>query len=231
LSQGWQIEDWQDLELQNSLEAWCIALSPAIDDSDNQQTLATIYSGGDDSILRYTTCAWEKQAAAKQSQAPYGSHVVKGRHDAGVTAILPLSIFGKDGGRVVVTGSYDDHLRVFLVHDLNVSHGLRRVELVIDEDLGGGVWRLDLIDVQSSEGSTRIRILASCMHAGARIVELTSERDQDWTCHILARFEEHQSMNYGSHFMPGQKGGQLRCVSVSFYDKLLCLWNYQLESN
>ncbi|KAI9147868.1 Armadillo-type fold domain containing [Paramyrothecium foliicola] len=230
LDSEWQIQEWQDLELHNSLEAWCIALSPAMEDADGQKTLATVYCGGDDSVLRYTTCAWEGSSTTKAHESPFGSFAIKGRHNAGVTAILPLPSFSTNGGRLVVTGSYDDHIRLFLIHDLNVSHGLRRVELVVDENLGGGVWRLDLIDIRTLDGGrTRVRILASCMHAGARIVEMASEDGQDWKCRIVARFEEHESMNYGCHVMPGQGGERLHCVSVSFYDKRLCLWDYQTD--
>ena len=66
------------------------------------------------------------------------------------------------------------------------------------------------------------------MHAGARLVDLEVKNEQDWTCKVLARFEEHKSMNYGSDFVrDSQAGDGLRCVSTSFYDKLLCLWRYE----
>ena len=148
---------------------------------------------------------------------------------AGVTAILPLDLLSQDGGRVVVTGSYDDHLRVFVIHDLHATYGLKRVRLVAEENLDGGVWRLNLIDTQEAHGMLKIRILASCMHAGARIVEIRREGEDNWTCEILGRFEEHKSMNYGSDIVPSADGDTLRCISTSFYDKLLCLWEVELK--
>ena len=65
------------------------------------------------------------------------------------------------------------------------------------------------------------------MHAGARIVELTRCADDQWTISVLAKFEEHKSMNYGSDVQPGSGAGQT-IISTSFYDKLLCLWRFGL---
>jgi diphthamide biosynthesis protein 7 len=63
------------------------------------------------------------------------------------------------------------------------------------------------------------------MHAGARIVRIRVDEGQ-WGVEVLAKFEEHRSMNYGSDAQPqGSEDGGLRTiVSTSFYDKLLCLW-------
>lgn len=74
-------------------------------------------------------------------------------------------------------------------------------------------------------------LLASCMHAGSRIVRLgRSDTDSgEWTFTVLAKFEEHKSMNYGSDVQPvqcGQEGGQRTIVSTSFYDKLMCVWQF-----
>jgi diphthine methyl ester acylhydrolase len=73
------------------------------------------------------------------------------------------------------------------------------------------------------------------MHAGARVLRLkrggTDETNGGtWTFEILARFEEHKSMNYGSDFQPGSTG-ELCVISTSFYDKLLCLWNVKLDAD
>jgi diphthamide biosynthesis protein 7 len=74
------------------------------------------------------------------------------------------------------------------------------------------------------------------MHAGTRIVQLSRCGDE-WEFAVLARFEEHKSMNYGSDVQPligaGGDGddaegeGRQRnrvIVSTSFYDKLMCVW-------
>lgn len=219
-----------DLDVANSLEAWCINFSPSPSPEANKTAAqTTVYCGGDDSILRYTTCTLDAANEEFSMEAPFPPIFIKGQHMAGVTAILPLPIFLKGTGRIVVTGSYDDCLRVFLIHDLHETYGLKRVELALEENLGGGVWRLDLVDIGEEGNGFRIRILASCMHAGARLVNLVVEQEENWTCKVLARFEEHKSMNYGSDFVR-RRGGEedgLRCVSTSFYDKLLCVWEYE----
>jgi diphthine methyl ester acylhydrolase len=131
----------------------------------------------------------------------------------------------------VVTGSYDDHVRLFAIHDLDKTFGMKRARLLAEENLGGGVWRLDLVSHRiTGDGNIVVIILASCMHAGSRIIELRGIGDgqaEEWTWAVLARFEEHHSMNYGSSFMNSRQEGikRLTCVSTSFYDKLLCLWD------
>ena len=70
------------------------------------------------------------------------------------------------------------------------------------------------------------------MHAGTRIVRLQcrQESSEDWGFDVLAKFEEHRSMNYGSDVQPGS-GTKKRFVSTSFYDKLLCLWNFNVRDD
>lgn len=75
-------------------------------------------------------------------------------------------------------------------------------------------------------------VLASCMHAGSRIVRLCKGGDGDgaWQFKVLARFEEHRSMNYGADFQPGGAGAGKSIVSISFYDKSLCLWRFEEDA-
>jgi diphthamide biosynthesis protein 7 len=87
-----------------------------------------------------------------------------------------------------------------------------------------------------SDGGVEMVILASCMHAGTRIVSLrhSGGEDSEWEFEVLARFEEHKSMNYGSDVQPittspaGQATGKRKIVSTSFYDKLLAVWNVEI---
>lgn len=80
------------------------------------------------------------------------------------------------------------------------------------------------------------------MHVGTRIVQVIREekkkKDDDdgqdeWRFHVLAKFEEHESMNYGSDVQPElkekkkereEKERKKKIVSTSFYDRRLCLW-------
>jgi diphthamide biosynthesis protein 7 len=228
LDKEYRITEYADLNIPNSLEAWCIAFSSGKPDPDQDKVQVTAYSGGDDSMLRYTSCISDLSEPDPLCEEPYPPITIKGTHNAGVTAILPLPLLMKNNGRVVVTGSYDDYLRVFIIHDLHETYGMKKVELVLEENMEGGVWRLDLVKIQEGAESTKLRVLASCMHAGARIVDLEVKDGVDWNCSVLARFEEHKSMNYGSDFVRDNDGGErLRCVSTSFYDKLLCLWEYE----
>ena len=73
-------------------------------------------------------------------------------------------------------------------------------------------------------------ILASCMYAGTRVLRLDRQAgDGEWRFDILGRFEEHQSMNYASDVQPDD-GNRKLIVSTSFYDKLLCLWRFDLAT-
>jgi diphthamide biosynthesis protein 7 len=186
-------------------------------------------------------------------------------HTAGVTCILPLpsSIPLIQDAPLLLTGSYDEYIRVYHANPRT------RGKVLAERRLDGGVWRLQLVDVideetgpsvQSSEDdheyhTTQFLVLASCMHAGTRVLCVTWQRrrasssgtDDDelgkWDIHILAKFTEHQSMNYASDFWKGggatAEGGrdaqgrkenrrELLCVSSSFYDKRLCLWRVEI---
>jgi len=91
-------------------------------------------------------------------------------------------------------------------------------------------------DVHFADHHHSYTILASCMHSGTRIVRLTRAAettggDDVWEFEVLAKFEEHESMNYGSDVQPavaGEVGKSRLVVSTSFYDKLMCLWHVEL---
>ncbi|KAI0969129.1 WD40-repeat-containing domain protein [Xylaria arbuscula] len=234
----------------HTLETWTVAFSPFLAGPENAthetelegQCGFAIYSGGDDSNLLSTTCFYHENqynGAENETDAitmPYPTVTIKG-HTAGVTAILPLSLTLTDGSRIVFTGSYDDCLRVYSIHPQVGGAMLRPPKLLTEENLGGGVWRLKLVELklkqQKEEGiGSQIEwtalILASCMHAGSRVLEASGDYSDSCRISVLAQFEEHKSMNYGSDFQPGTeyKGRQLCCVSTSFYDRLLCLWEF-----
>ncbi|KAI1362396.1 hypothetical protein F5Y08DRAFT_312334 [Xylaria arbuscula] len=231
----------------HTLEAWTVAFSPSLscssgmagnDDPGNLQAFV-LYSGGDDSKLLTTTCFYDQDQIEQAEDsvdavtAPYPPITIKG-HTAGVTAILPLPMtIGGDTG-IMVTGSYDDCLRVYSIHPQIGGVMLRPPKLLAEENLGGGVWRLKLVRVGvpwdrsvDPKAHWTATILASCMHAGTRIVEVRGDYDDYCRIRILGRFEEHKSMNYGSDFQPGtHRGKKVLCVSTSFYDRLLCMWKF-----
>lgn len=72
---------------------------------------------------------------------PQGRWSDRKAHGAGVTAILPL--VGEDD--VTVTGSYDDRIRVL------GTPLVGRKQVLAEEDLGGGVWRLKMLREEVGE--------------------------------------------------------------------------------
>lgn len=209
----------------HDLEAWTLTFLP--DGSG-------IYSGGDDSALHFVEMPVNTEYYENFEAAPeYGSirrmpWVDKKIHMAGVTAILPIE--SDERRSLVLTGSYDDHLRL-----IDVPVAGRRTVLA-EMNLGGGVWRLKRLDDQSrptpplksadaaSEGAL---LLVSCMHAGTRVVRLRKDAEQQWHFEVLAKFEEHKSMNYGSDCQSSKNDqGHRTFITTSFYDRLLCLWRY-----
>ncbi|KAF7628858.1 hypothetical protein AFCA_000912 [Aspergillus flavus] len=151
-------------------------------------------------------------------------------HTAGVTAILPLPVELEGGAPLLLTGSYDEYLRVY--------HATRRGDVLAEVCLGGGVWRLQLLKTEhcvlSGGDEWRCLVLASCMHAGTRVVRVTRTLGENagWDIEVLAEFTEHQSMNYasdvwkpeGGYDLQGKEVSELLCISSSFYDRRLCLW-------
>ena len=255
VSEAWDVSKTTEVPvITHTLEAWTVAFSPFLppcpdpshQDSNESQSLV-VFSGGDDSKLLTTTCIYHPSqlAGEKESvEAPYPTIAIRG-HEAGVTAILPLTLKLADDSTIVVTGSYDDHLRVYRVYAHEGGFMTQKPSVVASGNLGGGVWRLKLVRLEEesdaktgvSKGMCRWKalVLASCMHAGCRIVEISGNYEGDCQISVLARFEEHKSMNYGSDFQPGSEQEQehqhqttqegLRCISTSFYDRLLCFWN------
>ncbi|KAL1853648.1 hypothetical protein Daus18300_011683 [Diaporthe australafricana] len=251
--------------LRHDAEAWCVAFSPISHQAaGSEETLSTVFSGGDDSKLLLATHGTRPDATdamnsiSEADSAPATEPDAKSdidsssesdealvppqnargiRHEAGVTAILPLRLTTSDGHCVVVTGSYSDHLAAWGIVPPYKADGLRRNQLLQDKNLGGGVWRLKLIEELSdfAQDCWAVTLLVSCMHAGARIVRLRAGTSGAVDrIEVVKRFEEHNSMNYGSdyawvdggEFFGEVEGRKIVCVSTSFYDRLLCLWTF-----
>lgn len=241
--------------LNHDAEAWCVAFSPISHrETSSGETFSTVFSGGDDfkMLLKThathpdtndTTCSDSEPATSSDSDdeseetciPPRGKKGI--RHDAGVTAILPLRLTTSDGYSVVVTGSYSDHLSAWGVIPPYKADGLVPASRLLKRsNLGGGVWRLKVIEEISGHpaDSWSITLLVSCMHAGARVVRIEGSLGAVNDIKVLWRFEEHESMNYGSdyawvdrrEFFGEGEGRKIVCVSTSFYDKRLCLWTF-----
>ena len=209
----------------HSLEAWTIAWSTinALDDS------PYLYSGGDDSVLSVHTIHdilhIETPDTEQSAHMEYESRSrdIK-THGAGVTAILPLMTGSKIDRETLLTGSYDEFLRV-----LAPQLPGRRTKILVEKRLGGGVWRLKQLGSSQATPTDgkRFIILASCMHAGVKVVEVNRSAEEKWSIRILGCFVEHLSMNYASDAREENHDGASKSrmyISSSFYDKRLCVW-------
>lgn len=214
------------------LEAWTLAWTFKGEEADLR---AELYSGGDDSVLCRHSLAIRPVTGSLSDgfqstpshrndfQAPSSDRKT---HTAGVTAILPLvPVF--HGEQLLLTGSYDEYVRLLLPATVG-----DRSKILAEERLGGGVWRLKILDFAEPENGSgpTFRVLASCMHAGTRVLEVGRSISSKWSITILARFVEHESMNYASDSRcatVGEKTVGHIVVSTSFYDKKLCVWKIE----
>ena len=114
---------------QHSLEAWMVAFTSSPSQAED------VLSGGDDQGLYRSSISNAGDNDRFASTQLWQDHRI---HKAGVTAILPLS---QD---LILTGSYDDHLRLLSAPSI----GRRRV--LAEANLGGGVWRLKLLNAAAS---------------------------------------------------------------------------------
>lgn len=112
----------------HSLEPWTLAFSP---------DTSHLFSGGDDAVLQALQLSFDTDTGdASRPPTPSATPLWTDRktHQAGVTAILPLA------NDLLITGSYDDHIRV--IH----APPIGRRQVLAELDLGGGVWRLKMLD-------------------------------------------------------------------------------------
>lgn len=121
-SQIWEPGSTTDVQEvhRHDLEAWTMAW---LGDE------VGLLSGGDDAVLRYFD-----HDAAGQAVKWFDRRF----HGAGVTAILPLT------PELALTGSYDDHIRLIS------CPAMGRREVKAELRLGGGVWRLKVLEREGS---------------------------------------------------------------------------------
>ncbi|TLD32811.1 hypothetical protein PspLS_01257 [Pyricularia sp. CBS 133598] len=234
--------------LEHTEPAWTVALSPQVATREGtDDRVFTVYSGGDDMAFRYASVAMRGPASpAEEAAAPTTfddalfAPAKKSWHMAGVVSILPLPItLPSDGSQIVVTGSYDDHVRVCAVRPLHETYGMATARVLAELHLGGGAWRLRVMEMIADPSGTswRLRILAPCMSVGSRVVEICGADDsQEWTIKILGSWCEEAAgasmLNYGSDVQPRRAGAgnveeKFTCVSSNFYGKMLYLWRFE----
>lgn len=236
------LEEWGTYEAKQMIEVWFVALSTSKGtpgtETQNPSAIPFMFTGNDFGSLH--TRRFDNTAALEDPDENVPpmllEHDDRARHHtAGVTAILPLDVPLVDDAPVLLTGCYDESLRVY--------HATRRGEVLAEEGLDGGVWRLQLLNTTRTPGSDdpsnvseyRFLVLASCMHAGTRLVRVTCKHEDgapNWEIEVLAKFTEHESMNYASGVWEGgqetTQSSEILCISSSFYDRRLCVWTVDL---
>ena len=183
----------------------------------------------------------------------------KKTHKAGVTAILaltPQSIpVASHTNNPILTGSYDESIRLHLLNSATCTH-----DTVLERSLDGGVFDLRLMDERVEASIDRGEIysalvLASCMHAGVRILRIThdsaakhgdeegssggagggrdaTDETQGWKMDVVMNFTKgHESIVYASDFRKerdedGRCTGEYTIVSTSMYDCQICVWTF-----
>lgn len=112
----------------------------------------------------------------------------------------------------VLTGSYDENLRVWDVR--SISRPVNETSL----GLGGGVWRI------KHHPFVPGLVLAACMHNGFAIVKIKGNEAE-----VIETYSKHESLAYGADWCrqePVIDGGRRSSLvaTCSFYDRLLRVW-------
>ena len=111
--------------ISHTLEPWTLAFSP---------DASHIFSGGDDAVLQAMQISCDSESEEDASLSSTTLWTDRKTHEAGVTSILPLA------NDLLITGSYDDNIRLISAPPIG------RRQVLADLNLGGGVWRLRMLD-------------------------------------------------------------------------------------
>ncbi|KAL1606290.1 hypothetical protein SLS60_003692 [Paraconiothyrium brasiliense] len=217
--------------MQHDFQAWHCSF---VVTQDGSETPFGLISGGDDATLRYTPIDADRISELELGDTttlsptqtmPWADKKI---HQAGVTAVMPI---GKAStGFLVITGSYDDHIRLIHIPDVG------RREVLAEAYLGGGVFRIKLVQ-KRGEGKTGSGgeeqshlLLVSCMQAGARIVNLHLSGGQ-WRFDVGSKFDKNAgTLLYASDCRSMGSDYERTVVSTSFEDRNLYLWKATVSS-
>lgn len=129
-------------------------------------------------------------------------------HKMGVCCIANIP----SDSNTLLTGSYDEYLRVWDVR--SISKPVNETSVC----LGGGVWRI------KHHPFIPGLVLAACMHNGFAVVKVGGEKAE-----VLETYAKHGSLAYGADWQRGRsslegKRKNSLVATCSFYDRLLRIW-------
>lgn len=200
----------------------------------SSETFHGIFSGGDDSKLR--TCILGNPHN-RDDHFDSNLQTSFSGHDAAVISILPIP--SGDGAWVLLTGSYDNKVRVNLMGwssgPVSTSELAKETPLHVlaELDVGGGAYRLEFLQdyprQTEPEGKSDLtfQVLASCMEVGAKVLEV-QKKDDTWSVKVIASIDidiprwsnpnNKSQLCYASAVQPARKIGGLVFVS-SYFNK------------
>lgn len=77
-----------------------------------------------------------------------------------MTAIVPLPL-ADEAGQLVVTGSYDESLRLLRLPALRNGVMMGKRQVLAEVGLGGGVWRVKIMGMKQENGTGGVRCVFS----------------------------------------------------------------------
>ncbi|XP_004535060.1 diphthine methyltransferase isoform X2 [Ceratitis capitata] len=176
----------------HGFEAWTCAF--------DKWDMNRVYSGGDDILLH----AYDLRSCMRI--------FTNKSHNAGVTCLLSHP----ECEHLLLTGSYDEHLRTFDTRAMKQPLG--------ELNLGGGIWRLKLDPLK------RDLVLTACMYHNFSIVQLSHGMLEE--PRLVGEYYEHKSICYGADWCRDvQDKEDLYTATCSFYDHKLCVAQVENEES
>lgn len=214
-----------------------------------------VISGGDDSQLLIsrltfgstpsTSSPTSVPARIKLAEAGCTRLLTDKRtHGAGIvstclldTTLLELNHF-PESSYIFLTGSYDERIRLFHLKLPQTDGGRCELNVLSDFAMSGGVWRIMLLDSYTNADEIDYVFLIAGHTAGALILRLTctppgdsfTEALENWhyRWRVETHFTEHQSLVYAVAARgKRQQRSMWQLISTSFYDKLVCEWEWE----
>lgn len=236
------------------LEAWTVLSLPV-----PSQDSLLVLSGGDDSQLLISRVGVPNRPTSNLDLDTITTKQFltdKRSHTAGVVTICSLGTISpqaaadpfqseSSSSTLILTGSYDETLRLFILTPPSATDPRCTFKLLGDLQIGGGVWRITLLDQYPRKSASGLLegldyiLLVAGHTAGVFIVRLSAtrfEHDSDdrtiaeengwnYAFKVEKTFTEHDSLVYAvAAKRDEEKPWKWRVVSTSFYDKKICNW-------